>query len=120
MHIKFPLQEDRKLSITYRVEAGCLGPNGVNYIIDFCQFAQSTLQAQNSNYIAWNIVYREDKKLAEMEYSVMGRIINHAQTEKYLAVFDTTIDAFEDDLNDQLTTLIHQFVDREDCLKDVK
>ena len=105
-----PLHEDKKLSVTYRVEAGCLGPDGLNYITDFCKFAQAELQTSDSAYIAWNIVHREDKTLPEMQYNLAGKTMNNHQAEKYLSIFGKTIDEFEDNLNDQLTTLIHQFM----------
>lgn len=107
-----PLQEDKKLSVTYRVEAGCLGPDGTNYIVDFCKFAQSALQTLDSDYIAWNIVYRKDKTLPEMEYSVVGKKMSYHQAEKYLAVFGKSLDEFEGRLSDLLTTLIHKFMSR--------
>ncbi|MFT5757947.1 MAG: hypothetical protein ACI9LM_002684 [Alteromonadaceae bacterium] len=105
-----PLHEDKKLSITYRVEAGCLGPDGLNYIADFCKFSQAKLQTLDSDYIAWNIVHREDKTLPEMQYNLAGKIINSYQADKYLSVFGKTLDDFECNLNDHLTTLIHQFM----------
>ena len=52
-----PLHDDKKLAVTYRVEAGCLGPDGLNYISDFCNFAQSELQILDSDYIIWHIVH---------------------------------------------------------------
>ena len=73
MKNELPLTENRKLSVTYRVEAGCLGPDGVNYIADFCKFAQSALQTLDSDYIVWLIVHRKDKTLPETQYSVVGK-----------------------------------------------
>jgi len=112
MKKSLPLQENKKLSVTYRVEAGCLGPDGKNHITEFCKFAQSALQNLDSNYIVWNIIHRNDKTLPEMEYQVLGKIINHFQAEKYLTVFGKSLDEFEGHLSDQLTTLIHQFMNR--------
>ena len=45
-----------------------------------------------------------------MQYSVLGKVINHYQAEKYLAVFGQSLDEFECHLSDQITTLIHQFM----------
>jgi uncharacterized protein YutD len=105
-----PLHDDKKLAITYRVEAGCLGPDGLNYISDFCNFAQLELQTLDSNHIVWNIVHREDKTLPEMQYSLVGKIINSHKAEKYLSIFGETLDDFEYHLSDHLTTLIRQFM----------
>lgn len=110
MNNLLPLHDDKKLAITYRVEAGCLGPDGLNYITDFCDFAQSELQALHSDYILWNIVHREDKTLSEMQYSLVGKNINVHQAEKYLSIFGKTLDDFECYLGDHLTTLIRQFM----------
>lgn len=105
-----PLHEDKKLAVTYRVEAGCLGPEGLNYISEFCNFAQSVLETSDSDYIAWNIVHREDKTLPEMQYGLFGKTINSLKAEKYLSVFGKTLDDFEYDLSEHLTTLIRQFM----------
>ena len=107
-----PLQEDKKLSVTYRVESGCLGPEGEKHIDDFCRFAQSKLQEQDSDYIIWNIVPREDKALPEMQYNVVGKKMNDSQTEKYLALFDKNLNQFECHLSDNLTLIINEFMGR--------
>ena len=110
MNNLLPLPEDKKLAVTYRVEAGCLGPDGLNHIAAFCLFSQAELKASNADYIAWTIIHRKDKTLPEMQYSLAGRIINDHQADKYLSIFGKTIDDFECDLNDHLTNLIHQFM----------
>lgn len=105
-----PLHDDKKLAVTYRVEAGCLGPDGLNYISDFCNFAQSELKTSDSSYIVWNIIHREDKKLPEIQYGLLGKIVNSHKAEKYLSVFGKTLDDFECHLSDYLATLISQFM----------
>lgn len=110
-----PLHNDKKLTVTYRVEAGCLGPDGLNYIADFCTFAQSELQTLDSDYIIWHIVHREDKTLPEIQYGMVGKILNSHKAEKYLSVFGKTLDDFECHLNDHLTTLIRQFMMKENA-----
>lgn len=103
-----PLDNDKKLAVTYRVEAGCLGPDGLNYIADFCHFAQAKLQA--SDYIIWNIVHREDKTLPEIQYGLVGKVINSHKADKYLSMFGNTLDEFESHISDHLATLISQFM----------
>lgn len=110
MNNSLPLQEDRKLAVTYRVEAGCLGPDGKNHIDEFCRYSQSKLQSLESDYIALNVVHRKDKLLPEMHYEVLGKIISHQQAEKYLAAFGKNLDDFECHLSDKLATLIDQFM----------
>ena len=67
MKSSLPLSEDKKLSVIFRVEPGCLGPDGKRYVSEFCSFAQSELRSLDSDYIAWNIIPRKDKKLPEMQ-----------------------------------------------------
>ena len=105
-----PLPEERKLTVIYRVEPGCLGPEGASHIIKFCIFAQAALQTLDSNYISWSIISREDKTLPEMEYNVVGKKMSHNQAEKYLAIFGKSLDEFEGRLSDQLTLLIDKFM----------
>jgi hypothetical protein len=105
-----PLDNVKKLGVIYRVEAGCLGPNGLNYIADFCDFAQAKLQASDSGFIIWTIVHREDKTLPEIEYGLFGKTISTDKTDKYLSVFGKNIDDFESDISDHLATLIRQFM----------
>ena len=110
MKNRLPIDDNKKLKVTYRVEAGCLGPDGLNHISAFCTFAQTELQLSNADYIVWTIVHREDKTLAEIEYSLLGSVINAYKTEKYLSVFGNNLDAFESHISDHLATLIRQFM----------
>ncbi len=105
-----PLRDDKKLAVTYRVEAGCLGPDGLNYILEFCKFAQTSLQLSHSDYILWSIIHREDKTLPEIQYGLVNKTINSDKAEKYLSVFGKSIDDFETDISDHLATLIRQFM----------
>lgn len=108
------LDVDKKLVVTYRVEAGCLGPDGLNYISNFCKFAQLELQTQDSYYIVWNIVHRADKTLPEIQYGLVGKIIDSHKAEKYLSAFGNTLDDFESHLSEHLATLISQFMSNYD------
>ena len=105
-----PLQDNKKLSVTYRVESGCLGPEGANHVAKFCSFAHAELQSLDSDYIVLNIVPRADKMLPEMEYSVVGKRINYSQAGKYLAAFDKNLDDFECQLSGRLANLIDDFM----------
>ncbi len=110
MKDELPLPADKKLCVTYRVESGCLGPEGESYIAEFCKFAQTELLTLDSDYVVWNIVARNDKALPEMQYNVVGKKMNHVQAEKYLAVFGKSLDEFECHLSDKLMTLINEFL----------
>ena len=106
-----PLQDSEKLFVTYRVEPGCLGPEGADHISKFCDFAQLELRTLDSDYVVWNIVPRIDKELPEMEYSIVGKRMIFSQAEKYLALFDKSLDKFEGNLSDRLAALIDKFME---------
>jgi hypothetical protein len=105
-----PLPEAKKLAVTYRVESGCLGPQGGTHIAAFCDYAQKNIQSLDADYIAWNIVPRTKKTLPEMQYNVMGKKMNHAQAERYLAIFDKSLDEFEGHLVAKLTLFISDYM----------
>ncbi len=107
-----PLPENKKLSVIYSVESGCLGPEGARYIVDFCNYAQLELRSLDSDYIIWVVAPRDDKTLPEMQYSLIGKAINHFQAEKYLKVFDKNLDEFECHMSDRLEALIDQYMNR--------
>lgn len=55
---------------------------------------------------------RNDKTLPETQYNIVGKKMNHSQAEKYLAIFDKSLDEFEGHLSDKLEVLIDEFVSR--------
>jgi hypothetical protein len=110
MNESLSLQEGEKLSVTYRVEPGCLGPEGINHIAKFCDFSQVQLQTLDADYVIWNIVPRTDKSLPEMDYCVVGKKISFSQAEKYLALLDQSLEDFEGRLSDRLASLIDEFM----------
>lgn len=108
----FPLSQDDKLALLYRVEPGCLGPTGDRLVDDFCEFARVKLQSLDCEYLTCQFVPRRDKTSPEMQYSIADKKLNHLQAEKYLALFGVSLDEFEDRLNDSLTALINDFMGR--------
>ncbi len=112
MNNALPLSEDKKLSVVYRVEPGCLGPQGKDYIAEFCSFAKKELLSFNSDFVVWQIVPRNDKSLPEMQFSLAGKMISPPQAERYLTIFDQSLDELECKLGDKLDTLIEQYLNR--------
>tara|TARA_R110001592_G_scaffold44230_1_gene142555 strand:- start:4807 stop:5145 length:339 start_codon:yes stop_codon:yes gene_type:complete len=104
------LADEKKLSVTYRVEPGCLGPKGTELIDAFCEYAHQKIQTLDSDYINWNIIPRHDKKLPEMSYKVLGKSMNHTQAEKYLCLFGKSLDEFECHLSDKLSEFINEYM----------
>ncbi len=110
MQHQLPLSKDKKLSVTYRVEPGCLGPNGKNHIEDFCQFTQKQVETIDADYVHWLITPRYDKSLAELQYNVLGKKMTHQQAIKYLALFDKDLEEFEGHLCDKVSELIEEYL----------
>jgi len=112
MKHNLPLPKDKKLNVLFRVEPGCLGPDGPEHVESFCQYAQKSVEDLDADFVHWDIVPRFDKSLPEMEYKVNTRRLNHDQAERYLHVFNKELDEFETHLNDKLGELIDSFLNR--------
>lgn len=104
--------ESKKMTVIFRMEPGSLGPDGADYINEFCEFAQVQLQACANAYINWSIVPRLDKSLAEMEFQLVNKKLTSAKVTQYLALFDETFDHFEEQLEDNLEAIINQYFGR--------
>lgn len=103
------LDDNKKLAVTYRVEGGCLGPQGKTHIDKFCEYAQENIENPYANFIKLIIIPRHDKSLPEMQFNVLTKKVNHQQAEKYLSLFEQNLDAFECQLSDELTHLINAY-----------
>ncbi len=106
MTTNLPLSDEKKLTVIYRVEPGCLGPDGENLIGEFCSFAQAQIKQLDTDFIHWHLVPRNDKALPEMQYKINNKTLSHNKAVKYLAAFDRQLDDFEDHLNEKLADLI--------------
>ena len=104
--------ENKKMTVLFRMEPGSLGPDGAQYISEFCDFAQIQLQACAEAYIRWAIVPRLDKSLAEMEFQLSSKKLTSAKAGQYLAVFGENLDHFEEQLEDNLEAIINQYFGR--------
>ncbi len=104
--------KEKQLSVLYRVEPGCLGPDGINYVKDFCQYAHNGFINHYKAYVSYQFIPRFDKSLAEMEYSINQRPLSSEKADQYMGLFAQTLSNFEDDLEEQLTVLIDKFFKR--------
>ncbi len=104
------LPEEKKLTVIFRVEAGCLGPTGDQKVDAFCHHAQKEIATLDADYISWQITPRNDKSLPEMEYKATGKRLNHDQAARYLAAFQANLVEFEEHLNNKITQLINDFL----------
>lgn len=107
-----PLTQDKKLNVIFRVEPGCLGPEGADRIDGFCKHAQIAMEPIDSDFVHWEITPRNDKALAEMQYRITNKNMTHEQAEKYLSLFEKNLDEFEGHLHDKLAMLIDEYLER--------
>ncbi|NMH64044.1 hypothetical protein [Shewanella salipaludis] len=103
---------NQKLTLLCRLEPGCLGPDGAQHIEAFCTLAQQALQSYRADIAIWQLTPRYDKRLSEMSYRLGDRPLTPAQSDKYLALFNLSLDEFEEKFQDKLTGLITQFLAR--------
>ena len=100
------------ITVLYRVEPGCLGPDGKFFIEDFCAFANEEFKSIQQEQIDWFFVPRHDKSLAEIQYQYVERNLSREMAQKLLSVRSIEIDEFEERLNDNLSDLIDRFLER--------
>jgi hypothetical protein len=112
MNVSLPLPDHQKLTVTYRVEPGCLGPEGLRHVDAFCVFAQKRVMDLDADFIYWNIIPRNKKLLPEMEYHISTKELTHNQADKYLQIFGKSLDDFEDNIMGESVALIDQFFGR--------
>ena len=103
------LDDQKKLVVTYRVEGGCLGPEGHNHIVNFCDYAQANIVNGSADFLTLNIVPRLDKTLPEIQFNILSKKVTYAQAEKYLSYFGQNLEDFECLLSDELTKLIREY-----------
>lgn len=107
------IPEEKKLTFIFRVEPGCLGPNGDDHIESFCQFAQKEFSLINPAFLQWQIIPREDKSLPEMEYRISNKSLSSDRAAQYLTKFDKNIDDLEAQVQEILVDLITDYLNGE-------
>lgn len=106
------IPQDKKLSVIFRVEPGCLGPEGKDHIVEFCRFSEEQIRPVDSHFVQWQLIPRLDKTLPEIEYLMATKKMSREQVEKYLAVFDREVDEFEETLQENISLFADQFFGR--------
>lgn len=91
------LAEHQKITVTYRVESGCLGPEGASLIEPFCAFAQQEVNTFATDVVKWKIVARTDKSQPEMQFSLMNKRISPAQARVYFQLLGKDFSLFEEE-----------------------
>ena len=111
MKSKLPLPQDKKLTVIFRVEPGCLGPTGSTLVDGFCSFAQKEVAMVDSDFVHWEILPRHDKALPEMQYRVCNKKLTHDKADQYLKLFQRSLDLFEEHLHEKIVLLIQQYLE---------
>lgn len=106
------LPENRKLIVLFRVEPGCLGPEGVEHIERFCEFAASAEKYGLPGYVSWRFEPRYDKNLPEISYCLNDKGLSPDKVERYLSVMGARTTELEDTLEQILTDLIDSYFGR--------
>ena len=107
--MNLPLSQDKKLKVIFRVEAGCLGPEGKEHVDAFCTFAQKEVESVDSEFVQWEMVPRHDKSLPEVQYQIAGKNLSHDQVARYLELFRENLDEFEGHMHERLVQLIDRY-----------
>lgn len=110
MNTRPAIEQSKKLTVTFRVEPGCLGPQGEEIVDEFCVAAQKLIEVNNADIIIWCIVPRLDKTQLEMEFKLNNKKLPRDKAEKYLNLFDLKIDEFEECLHDKLALFIDEYL----------
>ncbi len=106
------LTDSQKITVTFRIEPGCLGPQGVTHVDRFCTLARAQLQAENPPFINWEVVPRHDKTLPEMDFSINGKALSREFAVRYMDHFGVVLDEFEMNIFNELPDMIDQFFGR--------
>lgn len=106
------LPQQQKLTVLFRLEPGCLGPDGSQYAQDFCNKANHVMKVVDAGFVIWHIVPRVDKTLPEIEYSVGTKTLSRDKADKYLELFDKELDEFELHLDEKLTVLVDAYLSK--------
>lgn len=104
------ISDEKKIRLMYRVEPGCLGPEGVNHIEDFCRYANKHIKSPY--YAQFLFLPRHDKQKAERQYSVKNRNLSQAQAKVYFEHIDIEIEEFEEQLDELLSKTIDIYFKR--------
>lgn len=112
MNFSLPLPQDKKLTVVFRVEPGCLGPQGADYIESFCRYAHNGVESIDSDFVHWELVPRYEKSLPEMQYMINNKQLTQQKAQKYLEMFNKNLDEFEGHFHDKLTELIEQYANQ--------
>lgn len=100
------------ITLIFRVEPGTLGPQGVDHVVGFCEFAQAQYVPENVSFMRWQIIPRLDKSQPELEYVIGDKKLSAAQALKYLKLFEQDLEEVEDHLIHYVSQQVNQYFGR--------
>lgn len=103
---------EKKLTVIFRVESGCLGPQGAQEVKKFCPFAEQKMAPVEPDCINWRVIPRCNKSDPEIEFSIAGKLLTETMAERYLDMFGLSKDALEMNMLDEITDLIDLYMGR--------
>lgn len=106
------IPKSKRLIVIFRIEPGCLGPDGADHIEDFCEFARDKIQSQNQEILHWVLIPRYDKSLPELEYQIASKKLTETQAWAYLSAVEQRPEEFEDWLHQKLADFVDEYFSR--------
>ncbi|MDO6776202.1 MULTISPECIES: hypothetical protein [unclassified Shewanella] len=103
---------ESKLIVLYRLEPGCLGPDGMEHIQIFCDLAQQMLASLDTATCQWFLEPRYNKQLDEMAYCLANNMLSREQATKFMVRFGDDLEQAQEAFEDKLTLLINQYLSR--------
>lgn len=97
-----------KLVIRFRLEPGCLGPTGADYVEDFCQLINKV--EFRYPFVTLHVIPRYDKSLPEWEYLLNDKLISEDQADRVLELNNFTIESMEEAVDEFITLKVEQFM----------
>ena len=104
------MEKDIRIQLLYRVEPGCLGPDGIEHIEEFCAFAEKKIPPPN--YAVFSFIPRYNKLLDEKEYTLLNRRLSQSQVESYFTKIDKQLDDFESQIDELIAFAVEAFFKR--------
>lgn len=103
------LSKEQQLLVICRIESGCLGPQGEEHVEAFCDYIKDKFPTPDLHFIRWEVTPREGLDFPELEYRLQGKRLLQNHAEKYLSMFNTKIEEFEDYIDDKIVDQIEQY-----------
>ena len=99
------------MTLLFRIEPGCLGPDGRQHIETFCKLAEQVYLRHPLNGVQFEFVPRYDKQLPEREFLLGERTLNRNQAIRLLEHYGLELARIETQLDDTLSRLISHYTD---------